>query len=270
MSMDVDVDVDVRSIDQPAADLRRSMARGLRRLVALSGAVGALCLVGASPAAAHVSVTAASTAAGAHTVVAVSVPHGCDGSPTTRVSISVPEGIYAVTPTRHPLWKVSKQSVTLDPPVADAHGNEITERVASITYRALTPLPEGYRDVFELALTLPDAEGDNLVFPTVQTCQEGEAAWIEVAEDGGPVDDLALPAPGFTITAAQAAHHTPTREAADSGAAAERASGSSTGASTVRGDAIGDTGPVALGALVLGTLGAVLGGSALVLQRRRG
>ena len=178
----------------------------LARLGAVPIALGAVVL-GAAPASAHVTITASTTAAGAFTVLTVSVPHGCEGSPTTEVTIQIPEAINAVTPTRNPLWEVDKQVQQLDPPVTDAHGNEITERVVTVTYTATTPLPDGYRDAFELSLQLPETEGTTLVFPTIQTCEEGESAWIEVPEDGQSADDLELPAPSVTITAAEGDTH---------------------------------------------------------------
>ena len=177
--------------------------RTLARLGAVPLALGAVVLGVAAPASAHVTITASTTAAGAFTVLTVSVPHGCEGSATTEVTIQIPEEINAVTPTRNALWEVEKEVEQLDPPVTDAHGNEITERVATVTYTADTPLPDGYRDAFELSLQLPDDEGTTLVFPTIQTCEEGESAWIEVPADGQSEDDLELPAPSVTITAAE-------------------------------------------------------------------
>ena len=112
-----------------------------------------------------------------------------------------------MSPTRHALWEVDKTMETLDPPVTDSHGRQITERVASVTFRTDTPLPEGYRDVLALSLQLPDLEGDTLVFPTIQTCEQGEAAWIEVPADGQDGEDLELPAPAFVLTAADGGGH---------------------------------------------------------------
>src|SRR5918997_1244424 len=108
----------------------------LARLCAMPLALGAVVLGLAAPAGAHVTITASTTAAGAFTVLTVSVPHGCDGSATTEVTVQIPEGINAVTPTRNALWEVEKQTEQLDPPVTDAHGNEISERVATVTYTA--------------------------------------------------------------------------------------------------------------------------------------
>ncbi len=137
-------------------------------------------------------------------MLTLSVPHGCEGSPTTQVTVQIPDGINSVTPTRHAFWEVDKGVEQLDPPVTDAHGNEITERVATVTYTATTPLPDGYRDAFELSVQLPDDEGRVLAFPTVQTCEEGESAWIEVPADGQSEEDLELPAPSLTLTPAAA------------------------------------------------------------------
>jgi uncharacterized protein YcnI len=219
----------------------------LARLCAMPLALGAVVLGLAAPAGAHVTITASTTAAGAFTVLTVSVPHGCDGSATTEVTVQIPEGINAVTPTRNALWEVEKQTEQLDPPVTDAHGNEISERVATVTYTARTPLPDGYRDAFELSLQLPDAEGTTLVFPAIQTCQEGESAWIEVPEEGQSADELELPAPSVTITAAEG--DAPASEETD--AAPE--SGSDLGA----------------WGLAAGILGVLVGAFAVVQARRR-
>jgi uncharacterized protein YcnI len=233
--------------------------RTLARLCVLPAAVG-VALVGAgAPASAHVTITPTTTAASAYTVLTVSVPHGCEGSAATRISIQMPDQINAVTPTRNPLWRVEKEMERLDPPVTDAHGNEITERVATVTYTTDTPLPEGYRDTFELSLQLPDAEGTTLVFPAVQTCEKGEAAWIEVPAAGQSADDLELPAPLVTITAAE--------EGAGHGGTGAADGTTSTDAEDPEDAEGSDTmGAWGLGA---GVVGAVLGGTALVQGRRR-
>ena len=258
-----------RSSHRPAA--RRSPGRLAARLIGMV-AVPGLCVLGPAPAAgAHVTVTPSTTAAGEHAVLDISLSHGCDGSATTEVTIRIPEGINAVAPTRHPLWEVEKETVQLDPPVTDSHGGSVSERVASVTYRTDTPLPDGQRDVFQLAVQLPEQEGASLVFPTIQTCEEGGSAWLEVPADGQDPHALERPAPAFVVTAAQAHGHghdasfDAGSDAGSTGAAA--ASTSRTGAPEV--EAQGRSTALSVGALALGAVGAVLGGSALVLQRRR-
>ena len=76
----------------------------------------------------------------------------------------------------------------------------------------ITPLPDGYRDVFELAMTIPaDAAGTTLYFPTIQTCEQAETPWIDIPSAGQSEDDLEHPAPSVAVVApgpaATADHH---------------------------------------------------------------
>ncbi len=119
----------------------------------------------AAPAAAHVTVTPSVTSAGSYTVLTFSVPHGCDGSPTTKIAIKIADGINSVTPTVNPGWTVEKVMADLNPPVKDSHGNEITKRVDQVIYTAKTPLPADMRDTLELSLQLPDKPGETLRLP---------------------------------------------------------------------------------------------------------
>jgi uncharacterized protein YcnI len=237
--------------------------RTFARLAALPVATATIALSLVAPASAHVTATPSTAAAGAYTVVTFSVGHGCEGSPTTKIEIQVPESVLSVAPTRNPFYEVEKTIEQLDEPVADAHGNEVTERVASIVYTADTPLPEGQRDTFELSFQIPDAEGEMLTFPTVQTCEEGETGWVEVPADGQDADELESPAPGFEITAAGAGGH---GDDASAEPAADEPAEESTD-ETVAADA-GDTSP-ALGwiGLVAGLLGLAAGGLALARTR---
>jgi len=229
----------------------------------------ALALGVAGPAAAHVTITPTETAAGAYTVLSFSVGHGCEGSPTTRVAIALPEEINAVTPTRNPNYDVEKVTEKLAEPVQDAHGNEITERVAQVVYTATTPLPDGERDAFELSLQLPEAAGETLAFPTIQTCEQGETAWTEVVEPEAAEPEH--PAPAVTVTDAVDDAH------GAHGAGAEDGDGSTmpvdVPADEADADASGDddggTG-TALGVagLVAGLLGLAAGALALVRTRR--
>ena len=66
--------------------------RTLARLGAAPAVLGIAVLGVAAPAGAHVTITPSTTAAGAFAVLTVSVPHGCDGSPTTQIAIADPRG----------------------------------------------------------------------------------------------------------------------------------------------------------------------------------
>ncbi len=220
-----------------------------------AGAAGALALA-VAPAAAHVTITPTTTAAGSYAVLTFSAGHGCDGSPTTTIAIDMPEEIHAVTPTRNPFWVVEKVMAQLDEPITDAHGNEVTERVDQVVYTARSPLPDGTRDTFELSLQLPDAEGETLAFPVVQTCEQGENPWTETAADGQGPEELEFPAPLVTITAA---------EAGSDGHGADDAEDAPAAATE---DETDDGNGLALAGLGTGILGIVIGGLALARSRR--
>lgn len=238
----------------------------MKRSTAATTVAAALVLLGATGASAHVTVTPDTTEAGSYAVLTVSVPHGCGDSATTAVAIAIPESIPAVTPTVNAGWEISKVMETLDPPVDDGHGGQLTERVAQVVYTTDSPLPADHRDAMELSVRLPDTPGETLAFPVVQTCEEGEAPWVQLAADGQDPDELEYPAPVVTLTAAadeepaevepaaevETAAPEPVADAADDGAA----------------EATSPPAAVSWAALALGAAGLALGGLALVRTRR--
>ncbi|GAA1694475.1 hypothetical protein GCM10009830_47820 [Glycomyces endophyticus] len=232
---------------------RNRIGRALAR-TAVVGAAATAAVALAGPASAHVTISTANTVAGTYTLLTVSVPHGCDGEPTTAIAVQIPEPINAVTPTVNPGWEVQKVMTDLPAPVVDAHGNEVTERVDQVVYTAKTPLPDDLRDAFELSLRLPEeAAGQTLHFPVVQTCTTTDHPWIEIAAEGQNPDELASPAPFIEVLAAA---DTEDAEPAD----LEPAAAESTG----------DTGtdPVTYVALAVGMIGAGLGAAGLLRGRR--
>lgn len=233
----------------------------LRRIVA-SGALGlGAVLVTASAASAHVTVSPDTDDAGAYSLLTFSVPHGCGASPTAEVAIQIPEGVTGVTPTILAGWDVEKVTETLDEPLDDGHGGQITERVAEVVYSTNDPLPDGFRGAFEVSVKLPDTPGETLFFPALQTCVQGESAWVQIPSDGQDPHDLELPAPAVQLVASgdSLAHEGDADEVGqESGDASEQVS-SATAPESHEG------GPGVIGwlALVISVIGAALGGTAL-------
>lgn len=226
-------------------------------------AAAGLLVLGASSAAAHVSVSASTTEAGSYSVLTFAVPHGCGDSATTALAIQVPDALHSVTPTVNPGWDIEQVTEPLDPPADDGHGGRLTERVAQVVYTAHEPLPTDHRDTFELSVRLPDTPGETLTFPVVQSCEEGEAPWVQVPADGQDAGELDMPAPVITLTAAP-------------DVAVERPAAAADGLTDTAADDAGDGGDagappvvswVALGA---GVTGMLLGGLALTRARRTG
>ncbi|WP_165070356.1 YcnI family copper-binding membrane protein [Marisediminicola senii] len=166
-------------------------ARTARRTVGTVTGVAAagllIALAAPMTASAHVGVEASTTAAGSYSLLTFSVPHGCDASSTTGITIDIPESVISVTPTINPGWTV--EAVSTD------------DRTSQVVYTAETPLPDGYRDAFELEVALPDGEpGDMVAFPVTQACEVGETLWNEETVEGE--DEPAHPAPAIVLTAA--------------------------------------------------------------------
>lgn len=149
--------------------------RRIAPAAAITAALVAASVVAAAPASAHVIAETATAPAGSYTVVTFSLLHGCEDSPTTSVTIELPEEILAVTPTAQWNWTISETVVPATVP-----GTSITERTSEITFDAETPLPSGQRATFDLWLGMPDGEpGDVVVFPAYQTCEDGATQdWV--------------------------------------------------------------------------------------------
>jgi periplasmic copper chaperone A len=247
-----------------------SSQRNLVRLAAAAIGAGALAVTSAALAVAHVTISPGSGPAGSYAVLTVGVPHGCDGSPTTRVAIEIPEQILTVTPTVNPNWTVETVMVNLDTPVTDSHGTELTERVGQVVYTAVTPLPDHLRDAFELSVRLPEeAAGETLAFPAVQSCEQGETAWVQLAAEGQSGEELEAPAPLYVVTEPEPeeAAETAAPAADDEAATEEPVEDDVEEAAAVSDDGSGTGWGIA--GLVLGAIGAVLGAVALLRTRRQ-
>jgi uncharacterized protein YcnI len=175
-----------------------------KTIIGTAAAVGAgFLLAFTSPLAAnaHVSVDPSVTSAGGYSVLTFGINHGCEGSPTNIVTIEIPESVLTVTPTVNANWTVEKVMSPISPAVTDAHGNELTERVTSIVYTALTPLAADLRDQLSLQVALPNGDaGDVLEFVTTQDCAVGQMVWegedvpnivLTAAEEGSAHDHAA-------------------------------------------------------------------------------
>lgn len=181
----------------------------LRRTLFVSAATAGLMAVGLASASAHVTVTPDTTDAGAYSVLTFAASHGCEGSPTSSFTISIPESISDAKPTIYPGWDVKKVEEKLSEPMTTADGSTVTKHIGKIIYTATTPLEDGYRMAFEVQVKNPDSAGETLAFPTLQSCVKGQTDWSQLPAEGADPHELEAPAPSYTLTAAsaQAEHH---------------------------------------------------------------
>lgn len=179
----------------------------MSRTVIAMGAALSLLLAGFMPAAAHVGVNADSTAAGSTAMVTFAFSHGCGDSPTTALVIQIPQQFSRATPVFAPGWSIDVETEELDEPLTGGHGEEITERTATVTFTADEPIENNIYAMVTIRLSLPeDAAGETIFFPVIQECENGEHAWIEIPQEGEDPHDLESPAPGLEVTEAEGNH----------------------------------------------------------------
>ena len=145
-------------------------------------------------AAAHVTIQPGEWEAGAFATMAVRVPNESDAAATTSISMQFPEEVLTARFQPHPLCEREVEMAPLDQPVED-----VTERIASVTWTCEPGIRTGEFDEFGLSFQVPEdaAEGDELLFPTVQVYDDGEErGWVDPDPEGES------PAPRVTVIAA--------------------------------------------------------------------
>ncbi|HTO00340.1 MAG TPA: YcnI family protein [Microthrixaceae bacterium] len=240
---------------------------GHRLVVGATVALGGLALFTGS-ASAHITPQNPEGPAGGYMATAFKVGHGCDGSPTTKVEIKIPDGVTSVAPQPVAGWELSTTNKTLDPPI-DMHGTKITETVGTVTWSGGS-LPSDQLQMFWLSMKLPDGKaGDVVSFPIIQTCEVGQTDWIEIAKPGE--DEPQHPAPTITLTATTEEHGS--SGSVDNGSAEDVSSGdaSDSGSKESAADSSDESSGngLAIGGLVLGALGFVTGGAAFAKASKK-
>lgn len=172
----------------------------------LSGAVLGLGLaLAASGASAHMVLAQGEAASGSYYKAVFGSGHGCQGSPTIRVRIQIPDGVTSVKPMQKPGWQLSTVKKAYNPPIVD-HGRTITEGVGEVIWSGGKQLDENF-DEYVMQVKLPEkAAGTVIYFPAIQECETGVHRWIEIPATGQNRRDLKEPAPQVTLIAAPPRH----------------------------------------------------------------
>lgn len=217
--------------------------------MSIAACAGALTLL-ASPAlaSAHIHADPDTAPVGGYANLDFGVPHGCDGSATTKVTFDIPKAFAKVTPNVNPNWTID---TTKD-----------GEHTTKVVYTAKTPLPADQKDVLTLSVKVDKEakEGDMVLIPATQTCQQGEVKWESADHEADH------PAPMVTLTAAEEeGHHSHSGHGdhADHTDHADHAGADHKDAEQH------DASPLAGWGLGLGALGAITGISALIVALKK-
>jgi uncharacterized protein YcnI len=208
---------------------------------ACAAVAGALAL----PAGAHVTLQPDEAPAKGFVVEAVRVPNEEASANTTKVVVQFPAGFAEVSFQPVPGWNVKTKKTKLAKPITTDEGDKLTEQVSQVTWSGGKIAPSEFQD-FPVSVQMPDKAGSSLTFKALQTYDNGKVVrWIGVP-------DSEEPAPQVKVTSASG----------DQAAAATPA------ASTEEGDDDGDSKALPIIALIVGALGLLAGGAALLTRRR--
>jgi uncharacterized protein YcnI len=218
--------------------------RAHRWVIPSLAAIAALLI--SNGALAHITLNPNSVNAGSFAKFDVRVPNERPDAGTVKVEVQFPQdqALPFVSVKPHAGWKYTVQTRKLDTPITQ-EGETINEVVSQITWEADSgvQIGPGEFDEFEISAgPMPDQPVD-LVFKAIQTYSSGEVVrWIDAP-------DAATPAPIVKVVAAT-----------DS---------STTGPAGPQGP-VGESGggTIAIVALIVGALGLVTGGAALLKTKR--
>ena len=153
--------------------------RGSRVLTAVAAA-GALAVLTAGPAAAHVLIETVEPHGDGTSTLTFTFDHGCDGEPTDALRVTLPEGVEALA--------------------AGQPDGRTSDGCADAVAWTGEPVPDGERAAFTLDVRVTGDVGQAFVFPAVQECPSGASyAWTDTDPSG------ARPAPTFVATTASLA-----------------------------------------------------------------
>lgn len=161
-----------------------------------------LALLLAASAQAHVTLETPTAASGSYCKAVLKVGHGCDGSPTTGISVELPEGAQLARPMPKAGWQVKLEKNAVKP--FDYYGTLMQEDVSRISWSGGN-LPADFYDEFTFLVRIA-AQPGKLFFKVKQQCAQGSSNWVEIPAAGQDAHALKSPAAVLQVTAPGEVH----------------------------------------------------------------
>jgi uncharacterized protein YcnI len=183
----------------------KSPSGSARLRVAL--AAGAALALSTGTAFAHATFEVREAAVGGAYKGVVKIGHGCKGgAATTKLSVTIPEGVIAAKPMPKAGWTLATVKGAYAKSYKYYGTEKVAEGVKQITWSGGELSDDNY-DEFVISMYLTDSltPGTTLYFPIVQTCTEGENRWVEIPAAGQDAHALAKPAAGVRLLPAKMA-----------------------------------------------------------------
>ena len=180
----------------------------MRNTIALAASAALSLSFTVGPASAHVALDKKEVPVGSFYKAVLTVPHGCDGSPTVRIAVQIPEGVISVKPMLKAGWTIEVKRGEYAKPYSYLHGAKMTQGPKEIAWSG-GHLPDAYFDEFALQAFIAGelTPGTMLYFPVVQTCEKGEHRWVQIPSADKPGDNPGEPAPAIKLVPAAAKGH---------------------------------------------------------------
>ncbi len=162
---------------------------------------GVAAVLFTSSAYAHVSLQLKQAPVASSYKAVLTVPHGCKGSPTTKIRVRIPEGVVGVKPQPKAGWTLETVKGEYKQPYT-RFGAKVSSGVQEVVW-AGGPLQDEHYDEFVFISYLSDELKPNstLYFPVVQECEQGVERWIDQSPPGQKeaADHSDAPAPALQL-----------------------------------------------------------------------
>ncbi|WP_050525863.1 YcnI family copper-binding membrane protein [Pseudorhodobacter aquimaris] len=148
---------------------------------------------------AHVSLVTPEAAQGATYIGVLNIGRGCEGEPTLRLRVQIPEGVIAVKPAPKAGWDLEIVTGAYETSY-DYYGTPLSEGPKELIWSGT--LDDAHFDQFAFRGKLTDSlkAGSTVYFPVIQECANGSHNWVEIPAEGQDSHDLAEPAADLHIT----------------------------------------------------------------------
>jgi uncharacterized protein len=223
----------------------------------------AFALLAPATAQAHVSLHPNEVPSGSFATLDIRVPNEMEKAKTIKLAVQVPPGFLDISTEYMPGWSSKVLTGKLAKPVQTDDG-EVTEQVREIVWTGSGEqgqIPPGQFLNFPISTEIPGKAGAELTFKVLQYYDNGEVIrWIGSPDSETPAPQIDVTAEGGVledVAGSETAPPSPSSAPTEGGAAS---GGSNSGDSASKG--------LGIAALIVGALGLIAGGAALISSRR--
>jgi uncharacterized protein len=225
--------------------------------------LGVLALALPAAASAHVSLHPNEVPTGSFATLGIRVPNEMEKANTIKLAVQVPPGFLDISTEYMPGWTSKVLTSKLAKPVQTDDG-EVTEQVREIIWTGDGKqglIPPGQFLNFPISTEIPGKAGEELTFKVLQYYDNGEVVrWIGGPNSEEPAPKIDVTAEGGVLQDVAGSETAPPSPSAASSEGGEATSSSSSGDSASK--------SLGIAALIVGALGLIAGGAALIRSRR--